>query len=64
MLMDEACYIIIPTSSKYLDICKNFIAVLSNSWPDCPYNWYYRLREMMKGSKGQNACLMVRMRHW
>lgn len=35
--MNESCYIIVPTSSKYLDICRNFISVLSNSWTDCPY---------------------------
>lgn len=35
--MNESCCIIVPTSSKYLDVCRNFIAVLSNSWTDCPY---------------------------
>ena len=63
--MDEACYIIIPTSSKYLDICKNFIAVLSNSWPDCPYKLVLSITgndERIEGAEclfnGSNASLV------
>lgn len=28
---------ILPTNSKYIDICENFFAVVKRSWPDCPY---------------------------
>ena len=36
-MVDESCCVIVPTNSKYIDICKNFFAVVKRSWPDCPY---------------------------
>ena len=37
-MIDETCCIIVPTNSKYVDICENFVEVFKKSWPDCPYN--------------------------
>lgn len=36
-MIDNSCCIIVPTNSKYIDICKNFMDVLKRSWSDCPY---------------------------
>lgn len=36
-MIDNACCVIVPTNSKYIDICENFFDVFYRSWPDCPY---------------------------
>lgn len=37
-MIEKTCCIIVPTNSKYIDICGNFVKVLNRSWPDCSYN--------------------------
>ena len=36
-MIDQRCCIILPTNSKYIDVCKNFVDLLKRNWPDCPY---------------------------